>query len=81
MMNPFQRAIKKYAHELIPGAYTESIDEMLDRVGTITVNQRDTEKFIKFMLEIYSAGYTKAMNDTKDRLAQEGIKLKIKSPS
>lgn len=78
LINPFIRAIKKHVSEMLP--YTEALDETLDRLIGNVVNQKDAERLIKLMSEIYSAGYVKAINDTKTKLAAEGIRLKVVKP-
>ena len=80
LMNPFVRAVKKYIQELIPNAYTETVDETVDRISIQISTQRDTERFMRLIAEVYQAGYLKAMEATQERLAKEGIKLKLVSP-
>lgn len=80
-VNPYSRAVKKYIFDLLPQNYTEEIDEVADRIAINIASERDTKKFLTLLGAVYSAGYTKAMADTKDRLAEQGIRLKITKPA
>lgn len=80
LSNPWVRACKKYLHDLDPAAYSMETDELMDRLASFFLNQKDAERFIATISRMYSAGYSKATKDIQDQLKKENIKLKIINP-
>lgn len=80
LFNPYSRAIKKFIYEIIPQNYTEDVDEISDRVSASVVNEKDAKRFMTLVQAVYNAGYQKASDDIKQKLEEQGIKLKINKP-
>lgn len=81
LANPWVRACKKYLHDLDPAGYSTETDELMDRLASFFLNQKDAERFIATLGKMYSAGYSKAALDIQEQLKKENIKLKIINPT
>ena len=82
--DPYTKAIKHYMFEIMPEKYTTQTDDVIDRVVHSLATKRDAENFIRFLGDVYQAGWNKAMKNVGESLEQNGFKLKItppKSPS
>ena len=73
-------AIKQYVQKVIPSKYTEDIDDSLSRISNTLVTKKDVETFLQLLNEIYNSGYIKAIDATKNSLAEHGMVMELVSP-
>ena len=78
--DPYTKAIKHYMFEIMPEKYTEQTDDIIDRVAHALITKKDTEHFIRFLGDIYQAGYNKAMISVSEVVKQHGFKLNVVQP-
>ncbi len=78
--NVYMAAIKQYVQKVIPSKYTEDIDDSLSRISNTLVTKKDVETFLQLLNEIYNSGYIKAIDATKNSLAEHGMVMELVSP-
>lgn len=78
--NIYMTAIKQYVQKVMPSKYTEDIDDSLSRISSILVTKKDVETFLQLLNETYNAGYIKAIDATKNSLAEHGMVMELVSP-
>ena len=76
----YTAAIKQYVQKVIPSKYTEDIDDTLSRVASNLVTKKDTEIFLQLLNEIFNSGYIRAIDATKNSLAEHGMIMELVSP-
>ena len=74
----YATAIKQYVHKAVVDKYTNDIDDVLSRVATSLVTQKDAENFLRLLNELYNAGYIRAMDAAKASLAEHGMTMELK---
>jgi len=72
-------AIKKWLHALLQENSNPAYSDIIDRVSTALITEKDLEDFGKLLGTIYYAGFSKAFNDYKKEMTKYGIKLKVMS--
>lgn len=72
-------AIKKYTHELIKERYLAH-EELLTRICSSLVTERDVEGFAKLMADLYECGFLKALEENKAALEAVGYRMEIHPP-
>lgn len=81
LSNPVGQIIKKYLHDLLQERYYKHQD-VVERISRSLVTKGDIENFGKFILEIYEAGFFKAVQDNKELWEKLGYETTIvPSPS
>ncbi len=78
--NIYMAAIKQYVQKVMPSKYTEDIDDSLSRISSSLVTKKDVETFLKLLNEIFNSGYIKAIDATKNSLAEHGMIMELVSP-
>lgn len=77
LSNPYKTAIHKYAQQLLGDKYNKYA-VTVQRATTSMVTNEDATNFSKFMLELYEAGFLKAVADYKKIVEAHGVKVVIK---
>ena len=72
-------AIKKWLHALLQEQSNPAYSDIIERVSTALITEKDLEDFGKLLGVVYYAGFTKAFNDYKKEMDKYGIKLKVKT--
>ncbi len=75
--NPMIPNVKKFVWDLIGAERYTPHDETLETLARTIHNEKDYEKFGKFIAEIYEAGYMRAANEYERELTKIGIKTKL----
>ena len=78
--DPYTKAIKKYMYDIMPDKYTEQTDEIIERVVQSLVTKQDAERYIRFLGDVFQAGYNKAMESVSESIEKHGYKIKITPP-
>lgn len=76
--NPYKTAILQYAQQLMKERYANYHDTIL-RASSTFVTQQEALKFAKMLVEIFEAGYLKAVEDYKKQVEAHGLQIKIKA--
>lgn len=79
MANPKAFTIKKWFYELLKLNYA-SHDQIIERVSSTLVTEKDLEDFSKLVGQIYEAGYRKAVDDYRKQFEDMGLKVQIVAP-
>lgn len=77
-MNQRIPAIKKMMFEFLKERYSKN-DQIIERLAGVLQTDRDTQEFIKLMIDVYEAGYMKSVEDHRDQLTKAGIQVKVTS--
>jgi hypothetical protein len=76
MANPKAFTIKKWLYELLQLNYAAH-DQIVERVSSTLVTDRDLEDFSKLVGQIFEAGYKKAVDDYRKQFEDMGLKVQI----
>ncbi len=52
---------------------------ILERLSTVMITNKDLEEFSKLMSDVYGKGYQKAINDNKAQLEKLGYSVELKT--
>jgi hypothetical protein len=74
--NPYKVAIKKYLNDLLPEKYVQ-YQELIERLSHHMITEGDAKQFIQLAVDLYERGYTKAVDDYREKLEPYGIKISI----
>lgn len=74
--NPAGYALQKYMFELLKERYGNH-QEIMERLCHYLVTESDMHKFAKMAIELYDAGFTRAVEEHKDQLAKLGLKARV----
>ena len=76
LSNPKLPAIKKTMHEFLQDRYIAH-DEIIERLTTALQTDKDTQSFLKMIMDCYELGYLRAVSDHKTQLAAMGFDVKV----
>lgn len=76
MSNPRCFTLKKWFAELLKKNYMQH-DEIVERVSTSLLTDKDVESFGKVVMSVYEAGYKKAVEDYRSQFEKMGVKINI----
>lgn len=79
MANPRAFTLKKWFYELLKEKYPQ-YEVIIERVGISMVTDHDLEEFGKLVMDVFTTGYLKAVNDYKDQAEKLGFKIKVSDP-
>lgn len=74
--NPRGMALKKFMFDLLKEKYGQH-DDLLDRIASFLVTEKDLIAYSKMVSDIYEVGYHKAVADYKEQLADMGIGVTV----
>jgi|GEM_PF-4197391 len=77
LANPQGQIVRNFLLDLLKNRYDKH-QEITERISKTLVTKGDIDKFGKFVIELYEAGYIKAISDHRDALQQMGVKVQIK---
>jgi hypothetical protein len=77
LSNPLGIVVKKYMFDVLQERYLKH-EDIIERVSHSLATRCDVEKFGKLILEVYEAGFMKAVNDNKEAWERLGYKPTIK---
>ena len=80
MSNPRAFTIRKWFYELLKVKYA-SHDEIIERVSSVLITEKDVENFGKLIGQVYEIGYVKAVDDYRKQIEEMGLKVSIVTPS
>lgn len=78
MSNPRCFTLKKWFSELLKSDYQQH-DELVERVATALLTDKDVEKFGKLIMNVYETAYKKAVEDYRVEFEKMGVKISINS--
>lgn len=76
MANPRCYTLKKWFSELLKAEYIQH-DEVIERVSTSLLTDKDVEKFGKLIMNVYETAYKKAVEDYRGEFEKMGVKVTI----
>ena len=76
MANPRAYTLKKWASDLLGADYVKH-DEVIERISTSLLTDKDVENFGKLLTNVYESAYHKAVDDYKSEFEKMGIKVSI----
>ena len=76
--NPRYYTIKKWLMDLLKEKYVEN-DQIIERLSTAIVTNKDLEDFGKLVGHIHEVGYKKAVIDNRQQLEKLGYNVNIVS--
>jgi len=76
MSNPRCFTLKKWFLELLKTDYPQH-DEIIERVSTSLLTDKDVDSFGKLVMNVYQAAYHKAVDDYRTEFEKMGIKITI----
>jgi len=76
MANPRCFTLKKWFSDLLKTEYQQH-DEIVERVSTSLLTDKDVEKFGQLIMNVYESAYKKAVNDYKVEFEKMGVKISI----
>jgi hypothetical protein len=79
MANPKAFTLKKWFYDLLKLNYSNH-DQIIERVSTSLVTEKDVEDFGKLIGQVYEIGYRKAVDDYRKQLEDMGLKIQIVVP-
>jgi hypothetical protein len=59
-------------------------DELIDRIASVIVTEKDMTRFTQMAMDLYEKGYLKSVQDHSEELRKMGVKVEIiptKSPA
>lgn len=68
--------VKKWLVELMQDKYAEH-DQIVERVSSSLVTNKDLEDFAKFITQIYETGYKKAVTENQKQLEKLGYHVEV----
>ena len=77
LANPVGHIVKKYLYDLLQERYHKH-EDVVERISRSLVTRSDMENFGALVLEIYEAGFMKAVSDNKEAWEKLGYKPVIK---
>lgn len=75
-LKTYQYVTKKYVYELLQEKYGDN-ENILERVSHYLATEQDVRDFVKMLVDCYDKGYTKAINDYKEKLKELGYAVQI----
>ena len=79
MANPRCYTLKKWFSELLKNEDYPQHDEIIERVATALLTDRDVDRFGKLVMNVYETAYKKAVDDYKEEFEKMGVKITIGS--
>lgn len=79
MANPKAFTIKKWFYELLKMNYA-SHDQIIERISSSLVTEKDLQDFSKLIGQVYDTGYRKAVEDYRKQFEDMGLKVQIVVP-
>lgn len=76
MSNPRSFTLKKWFMELLKEEYMQH-DEVIERVATALVTEKDIERFGKMIMNVYERAYKKAVEDYRTQIEKAGLKVTL----
>jgi hypothetical protein len=82
MSNPFQNlnplaiGMKKLLFDLLKDKYPEH-EEMISRLATVVVTEKDYSAVTKMLIDIYYKGFSQAVEAQRDQLEKLGYKVQV----
>jgi hypothetical protein len=76
LRNPHVFAIKQYIAKLIPEKFKER-ETFIERLCISLSTKQDVEDFGKIVLDIYEAGFFRAIGKYREQLEKHGIAVKV----
>lgn len=80
LQNPKGLILKKFMAQILLQKYPP-YDDLLSRLATSLITEKDLNLFAKLVNDLYELGYTKAVGDYKEQLTKLGITVNVKTPS
>jgi hypothetical protein len=77
--NPRAFTLKQWLAQILNNRYPE-YDNLMERVATSLVTDKDMEEFGKVLMTIYETGYYKAVRDYKQECQKLGITVNVVNP-
>lgn len=74
MSNPKSFTLKKWFCDLLHLDYSKH-DQIIERVSSSLVTDKDLEDFGKLIGQIYETGYKKAISDYKEEVEKLGVEV------
>lgn len=79
LFNPLATATKKFLFELMGNEYPAHSD-MIERLSASITTEKDYEQFAKLVLAVYEKGYKLAVDQHKEILEKQGLKVTVTKP-
>jgi hypothetical protein len=76
IQNPRGMALKKFMFDILKDKYGQH-DDLLDRIASFLVTERDLVAYSKLISDVHEVGYLKAVADYKEQLADMGIGVTV----
>lgn len=80
MSNPRAFTLRKWFYDLLKVNYV-AYDNIIERVSTSLITERDLEEFGKLVGQVYETGYKKAVEDYRKQMEDMGLKVHVVAPS
>ena len=77
--NPRSFTLKRWFYELLHQKYAGH-DNIVERVSTSLITDKDVEDFGRLVSEVYEAGYRRAVQDYQVQAEKLGIKIEVVAP-
>lgn len=71
-------AAQKYCHKLLGDARYPKYHELMQRISSQIITQKDALDFATMLAEIYEVGFLKAVEDYKKEVEKHGFKIEFK---
>lgn len=78
LTNPYKSSIVKYAQELL-GTKFPKYQAVLIRAAANMVTNEDATNFSRMMVDLYEAGFMKAVNDYKKQVEAHGLRVSVRA--
>ena len=76
MSNPKSFTLKKWFSDILKEEYTIH-DEIIERISTSMLTDKDVEKLGKLITNVYEIAYKKAVNDYRAEFEKLGVKINV----
>jgi hypothetical protein len=78
MSNPRCFTLKKWFSDMLKTEYQQH-DEVVERISTSLLTDKDVDKFGKLIMNVYETAYKKAVEDYRVEFEKMGVKITIGS--
>ena len=74
--NPQSMAIKKHIFDMIKEKYIKN-EKFIERLTTYVTTKEDYESFGSLLVDVYEAGFMRALDQYKEQLAKMGMTVNV----
>ena len=79
LQNPNARLLAKPIFELLGNRYTRN-QKTIERVALSLQTHDDVQAFLKLLVDIYEAGYLRAVEEHREKLEKLGYDVRVTTP-